>query len=66
MGKEVKVTVKMLQHEAQKLSKREKKALADANWVGKGESRPPVVFGSKKVKKVRENVQALYRKGAFD
>ena len=66
MCKGVKLSRKLVKKEQQKLSKQEKKRLADANWVGKGETRAIQVFSSKKEKRNRPNIDYMYRCGMFD
>ena len=64
--RDVKLNRKLVKKEQQKLSKQEKKRLADANWVGKGEIRAIQVFSSKKEKKSRPNIDHMYRYGMLD
>ena len=64
--KEIKVSKKDLAHEAAKLSKKQKKAVAEANRRGVGESFRPTVFADKRREKTRPNVDRNYRLGKYD
>ena len=66
MRKEVKVTRKLINKELSHMSKKQKKAAADANWVGKGTLRKGVVFQDKRNEATRPNINYLYRAGRFD
>lgn len=60
---------KMVELEASKLSKKEKKRRSDLGWVGKGTTKAPVIFDSKKHKEARrlrkQNLAAEIRKVDF-
>lgn len=61
-----KIPRKLIEKERTRMSKRQKKALAEKNWVGKGTLRPGVTFDNKRIKPVRPNIDQLYRSGKLD
>lgn len=64
--KEIKVSKKDLDREKARLSKKQKKAAAEANRKGVGESFRPAVFADKRREKTRPNVNRDYRLGKYD
>ena len=64
--KDVKLSRKLVNKEAARLSKKQKKAAAAANRGGNGESMRPAVFEDKRFKRNQKNIEHLYRSGKLD